>query len=46
MQELSVGADLALRIAAMEAGAAKFQSIEAEQSSKTVLFLYILYRNP
>ncbi len=46
MKDLSVGAYLAWHIAAMEAGAAKFQSIEAEQSSKTVLLLYILYRNP
>ena len=46
MKDLSVGADLALRIAAIEAGAVKFQFIEVEQSSKTVLLLYILYRNP
>lgn len=46
MQELSVGANLAWHIAPTEAGASKVQFIEAEQSSKTVLLLYILYRNP
>ncbi len=45
MKNLSIGSNLAWQIAAMAAGAAKFQFIKAEQSGKIVLLLYILYLN-